>query len=266
MATAGAPRRPSAAMAPTILFLVMHAWTRPAHEDHTGCPATAGAIRQDDVYGSVSMALEPSVVTVTGPDRAALLTDLTLRFGHIELVSEREIVLQGGGRGHELTVRHRPFTSELGGVVAAVPPPAPVHAVPEPPPAPPAPAEVPAAVPAAEPAAGPAKGPAEAAVAPPPAPDADPLHAEAQRALAEAREQAEALLAEAREQAQQALDQGRADAEQLRADARDEAARVAATAEEQKAAALAHARAEAQEELAAARAAYEAQLAEAAAG
>ena len=67
------------------------------------------------------MAMEPSVVTVTGPDRSALLTDLTLRFGHIELVSEREIVLPGGGRGHELTVRHRPFTSELGGVV---PPPA----------------------------------------------------------------------------------------------------------------------------------------------
>ncbi|HWH92939.1 MAG TPA: hypothetical protein VNT03_03680, partial [Baekduia sp.] len=97
------------------------------------------------------MALEPSVVTVTGPDRAALLTDLTLRFGHIELVSEREIVLPGGGRGHELTVRHRPFTSELGGVVAAPPaappppaqqehrtPPAPAPVVDSAPPAPPA--------------------------------------------------------------------------------------------------------------------------------
>lgn len=63
------------------------------------------------------MAMEPSVVTVTGPDRAALLTDLTLRFGHIELVSEREIVLPGGSRGHELTVRHRPFTSDRKSVV-----------------------------------------------------------------------------------------------------------------------------------------------------
>ncbi|MCZ4493470.1 MAG: hypothetical protein JWP53_2401, partial [Conexibacter sp.] len=71
------------------------------------------------------MALEPSVVTVTGPDRSALLTDLTLRFGHIELVSEREIVLPGGSRGHELTVRHRPFTSELGGSPPAAAPPAP---------------------------------------------------------------------------------------------------------------------------------------------
>src|SRR3954471_1076682 len=126
-------------MAPTILFLVMHAWTRPAHQDHTGCPATAGASREDDLYGDRQMALEPSVVTVTGPDRAALLTDLTLRFGHIELVSEREIVLPGGGRGHELTVRHRPLTSEPGGVV---PPRAPAPA-PEPPAAvaaPPAPA------------------------------------------------------------------------------------------------------------------------------
>ncbi|MCW2986088.1 MAG: hypothetical protein JWR63_3658, partial [Conexibacter sp.] len=89
------------------------------------------------------MALEPSVVTVTGPDRAALLTDLTLRFGHIELVSEREIVLPGGGRGHELTVRHRPFTSELGGVIPAPEPPAavaqsPLAPVEQPAPEPPA--------------------------------------------------------------------------------------------------------------------------------
>src|SRR3954471_3833224 len=156
-------------MAPTILFLVMHAWTRPAHQDHTGCPATAGASREDDLYGDRQMALEPSVVTVTGPDRAALLTDLTLRFGHIELVSEREIVLPGGGRGHELTVRHRPFTSELGGVAA---PPAP------PPPPPPAPAPGP---PAAEPVA------AEPAPAGP-----------ATDTGAAARQQAEHLLAQAR--------------------------------------------------------------------
>src|SRR4051812_32517234 len=74
---------------------------------------TAESSRLSAVYGEGPMALEPSVVTVTGPDRSALLTDLTLRFGHIELVSEREIILPGGGRGHELTVRHRPFTSAL---------------------------------------------------------------------------------------------------------------------------------------------------------
>src|SRR4051794_5405594 len=213
------------------------------------------------------MALEPSVVTVTGPDRSALLTDLTLRFGHIELVSEREIVLPGGGRGHELTVRHRPFTSELGGVVPPAPDPQPVRP-PEPPAAaaqsplapvetlPPEPAPEPAAPPEPPAAAAPAPAPPAAPAPAPPAPagpDHQQLLAEAQRALAEAREQAEAVLAEAREQAQQALDQGRADAEQLRRDARDEADRAAANAEELQAVAVAAARAEADGQIAAIR-------------
>src|SRR4051794_32510424 len=125
------------------------------------------------------MASEPSVVTVTGSDRSALLTDLTLRFGHIELVSEREIVLPGGGRGHELTVRHRPFTSELGGVVPP-PPPAPTllqppAAAPEPAPEPPTQLHVAPAPPAPEPPALAPAPPAREPVAGVPTPGAAPL-------------------------------------------------------------------------------------------
>src|SRR3954447_16788546 len=124
-----------------------------AREDHTNVRPAPGVAARATCTVVAAMALEPSVVTVTGPDRAALLTDLTLRFGHIELVSEREIVLPGGGRRHGLTVRHRPFTSELGGVVApraaapAAEPPAAVAAPPAPAPA--APPEPPPAAPGA---------------------------------------------------------------------------------------------------------------------
>jgi hypothetical protein len=171
---------------------------------------------QSDVYGLRSMALEPSVVTVTGPDRSALLTDLTLRFGHIELVSEREIILPGGGRGHELTVRHRPFTSELGQVA---PPPPPLS--------PPPPEPVAVAPPVAH----------ETAVEPPVEPEHVPDGT---------RQEAEQILDQAREQARQALDQGRADAEQLRVDAREEAERMAASLAAERERVLAEAREEAE--------------------
>src|SRR3954466_5886678 len=59
------------------------------------------------------MAQDQSVVTVRGPDRAALLTDLTLPFGRIDVVEEREVVLPGGGRGVEVTALHQPFTDGL---------------------------------------------------------------------------------------------------------------------------------------------------------
>jgi len=172
------------------------------------------------------MDLEPSVVTVTGADRSALLMDLTLRFGHIELVSERSVVLPGGRQGHELTVRHRPFTSELGGPLSAPP-------VPSPP-----------------------ASSLQETVAFPAVPD-EPVHGEAPDLppaesfvegpdAAEARAQAERLVADARAEAQAALAQGRADAEQLRADAREEATRMraAAVAERERAAAAAQADAE----------------------
>ena len=41
---------------------------------------------------------DASVLTVTGRDRATLLTDLTLRYGRIELLAEREIVDPAGVR------------------------------------------------------------------------------------------------------------------------------------------------------------------------
>ncbi|MCW2997805.1 MAG: hypothetical protein JWN65_1354, partial [Solirubrobacterales bacterium] len=59
------------------------------------------------------MSATPSTVTVTGPDRAALMANLTVRFGRVEIVAERQIALPGGGAGWELTVQHRPFVSDL---------------------------------------------------------------------------------------------------------------------------------------------------------
>src|SRR4051812_1531801 len=107
---------------------------------HTGGAKITKRSRGGDVYGGGCMAMDPSVVTVSGPDRAALLTDLTLRFGRIDVVSEREVVLPGGTRGFELTVRHRPFIDDLQGGEPAPPttPPAPepprFEHPPEPPP------------------------------------------------------------------------------------------------------------------------------------
>src|SRR3954452_25254651 len=140
---------------------VPEAETQRAHEDHTGSPQRPRGPARPPCTVRAQMALEPSVVTVTGPDRSALLTDLTLRFGHIELVSEREIILPGGGRGHELTVRHRPFTSAL----APEQPTVAVEPVAPPPPPPPV-LEQPAPVPP------PAPAPEEAAPPPPPPPPA----------------------------------------------------------------------------------------------
>ncbi|MCW3039808.1 MAG: hypothetical protein JWM31_1713, partial [Solirubrobacterales bacterium] len=59
------------------------------------------------------MSAKPSTVTVTGPDRGALMANLTVRFGRVEVVSERQIALPGGGSGWELTVEHRPFVSNV---------------------------------------------------------------------------------------------------------------------------------------------------------
>ncbi|MCW2999944.1 MAG: hypothetical protein JWN65_3493, partial [Solirubrobacterales bacterium] len=42
------------------------------------------------------------------------MANLTVRFGRVEIVAERQIVLPGGASGWELTVQHRPFVSDLG--------------------------------------------------------------------------------------------------------------------------------------------------------
>lgn len=138
------------------------------------------------------MAQDPSVVTASGPDRGALLTDLTLRFGRIDVVGEREVTLPGGARGVEVTVRHQPFTDGLPDVERLE-------------------EEVLAVEDAGTEAPGDPAGPEqpeqpEPAVAEPAGPaEADALlveaHAEAERLLAEAQQQAAAIVAEAHEEA-----------------------------------------------------------------
>src|SRR4051812_11956437 len=59
------------------------------------------------------MPTDPSVITVTGADRQALLTDLTLRFGRVDIVEEREVELADGVPGWEVTAQHRPFTEDM---------------------------------------------------------------------------------------------------------------------------------------------------------
>jgi hypothetical protein len=163
------------------------------------------------------MAEDPSVVTVSGPDRGALLTDLTLRFGRIDVVGEREVVLPGGARGVEVTVRHQPFTDALTDVEQLEE----------------------EALAAEHPEAAP---PPDDATAPPPEPalaepagraEADQLlveaHAEADRLLAEAQQQAAAIVAEAHEEA--ASLRTAAEAEHVAAEAQREEEHRRATAE-----------------------------------
>ena len=50
-------------------------------------------------------------VTVTGPDRSGLLANLTVRFGRVEVLGERQVTLPDGTAGWELTVRHESFTA-----------------------------------------------------------------------------------------------------------------------------------------------------------
>src|SRR5436305_9281363 len=66
--------------------------------------------------GSVLSQVSPTddTVTVSGPDRASLLAGLTVRFGRVEVVSEREVALANGSPGWELTVSHRPFIDNAG--------------------------------------------------------------------------------------------------------------------------------------------------------
>ncbi|MCW3011728.1 MAG: hypothetical protein JWO90_2132, partial [Solirubrobacterales bacterium] len=57
------------------------------------------------------MPASPTTVTVTGPDRSGLLANLTVRFGRVEVVGERQVTLADGSTGWELTVRHESFTA-----------------------------------------------------------------------------------------------------------------------------------------------------------
>ena len=71
----------------------------------------------------VASAMIPSAptVTVTGPDRSGLLANLTVRFGRVEVLGERQVTLPDGTAGWELTVRHESFTAARGGGGAGAP-------------------------------------------------------------------------------------------------------------------------------------------------
>ena len=73
------------------------------------------------LYVANAMTSSAPTVTVTGPDRSGLLANLTVRFGRVEVLGERQVTLPDGTAGWELTVRHESFTAARGAGGAGAP-------------------------------------------------------------------------------------------------------------------------------------------------